>query len=321
MRYRLIPGVLTGLLTLACLTAATAAPGMATTPGPNGQIVFERFDPAIQDDATYIVNADGSHERRLFPGQSSLPRWSPDGSLVAFDSGAGVGCPPCSSTIIMNPDTGSYRVIAPPDPALATDCAIWSPDARRLACDTGSPDGTADGVYTMRTSDGGGLTRVTNAGGMEDIPIDYSPDGRQIVFGRADREDHHCTTRSALYVVNVDGSGLRRITPWGFCDDDGGWSPDGTTIVFGNDGSLFTVHPDGTGLAKIALKTGNQNTAFNAFDVGWSPDGTRIVFSHSTKSGLEGIYTAKPDGTDVQAVTTSPTRDSKVDWGSHPATR
>ena len=318
MRNRLLPRVVTGLVLLASLTACAAATAVARTPGPNGEIVFQRFDPAIQDSASFVVNADGTNLRRLFPGQATGARWSPDGSRVAFESGAGVGCPPCSSTIIMNPDTGAYRVIAAPDPNLGTDCTLWSPDGQRIACEIGSPDTTADGVYTFRTSDGGGFTRVTDAGGMEDVPIDYSPDGTRIVFGRTDPEDHHCTTRSALYVVNVDGSGLRRITPWGFCDDDGGWSPDGRTIVFGKDGSLFSVHPDGTGLAKIALKTGNQNTAFNAFDVGWSPDGTRIAFSHSTKSGLEGVYTAKPDGTDVQMVTTSPTRDEKVDWGPHP---
>jgi Tol biopolymer transport system component len=35
----------------------------------------------------------------------------------------------------------------------------------------------------------------------------------------------------------------------GFCDDDGSWSPDGTEIVFEKPGgSIFVVHPDGTGL-------------------------------------------------------------------------
>ena len=88
-----------------------------------------------------------------------------------------------------------------------------------------------NGIYTIRSSDGGGLTRLTNAAvGMHDTPIDYSPDGRQIVFGR--HTDNGCTDHSANFVVIVDGSGLRRITPWGFCDDDGSWSPDGSLIAF-----------------------------------------------------------------------------------------
>ena len=171
-------------------------------------------------------------------------------------------------------------------------------------------------IYTIRSSDGGGLARITNAGGAAHIPIDYSPDGTQIVFGRVDPNDHSCTKRSALFVVNVDGSGLRRITPWGFCDNDGSWSPDGSTIAFVKpDGSIFVVHLDGTGLAKIPLDPKDS-----AGDVAWSPDGTKIVFILSTPTSPEGIATANADGADVQQVKTSPTFGHQPDWGSHPAT-
>src|SRR5207253_6419876 len=95
--------------------------------------------------------------------------------------------------------------------------------------------------------------------GGVDSPIDYSPNGSQIVFAR--RGPNGCDTKSALYVVNVDGSDLRRITPWGFCDDDGSWSPDGTKIAFEHRGSLFVVHPDGTSLAKIPLATNSRSFA------------------------------------------------------------
>jgi len=200
-----------------------------------------------------------------------------------------------------------------------------SPDATHFACDGENDDNrSVNGLYTVRSSDGGGLTRLTNAGGMADIPIDYSPDGTQIVFGRVDPDNHHCTTRSALYVVNVDGSGLHRITPWGFCDDDGSWSPDGKEIAFAHGPDLFVVHPDGTGLAQIPIAT--HSRVFGG-DVSWSPDGKKITFIVSTPTGApaggphasfqEGIATANADGTDVQQVTTTPTFDHEGDWGSH----
>ena len=50
------------------------------------------------------------------------------------------------------------------------------------------------------------------------------------------------------------GSGLRRITPWGW-GGDGSWSPDGTEIVFEHFGALFIVHPDGSSRSKISLQT------------------------------------------------------------------
>jgi Tol biopolymer transport system component len=325
MRNVLLRATLAIAASAALAVTALAAPAGAKVSGPNGQIAFSRFDQAFQDDATYTMNPDGSNVQPLFPSfASTSPHWSPDGTQVAVISLLGAACPPdCTgSTVIINPDTGAYRVLPPPDlPALSTACSVWSPDATHFAC-AGENDSnpSVNGIYTIRSSDGGGLTRITNAGGAFDIPIDYSPDGKQLVFGRVG-PDNSCTKTSALFVVNVDGTGLHQITPGGWCDDDGSWSPDGTKIAFEHSGSLFTVHPDGTGLAKIPLATSSLN---RAGDVGWSPDGKKIVFLLFTHRGpgtpQEGIATANADGSDVQQVTISPTRDHQPDWGPHPIT-
>jgi Tol biopolymer transport system component len=293
----------------------------AKVPGPNGQIVFARSDPSLDDTVTYAVNPDGTHLRQFFPGASEAPHWSPDGSKVAL-----LACldPPVCRTaaVIVNPDTGSYRGLTMPDPDLFTGCPVWSADGKRLACEGfGETDSTRNGIYTIRTSDGRGLTRVTSNPGGDDLPIDYSPNGKQIVFGRTDPNGPRGTNQ-ALFVVNVNGTGLRRITPWGFFDDDGSWSPDGKRIVFEHFGSLYTVRPDGSDLSKISLQTGSSSTAFTAFDAGWSPDGTKIVFSLRFQTAPnavgEGIAIANVDGSDVQLVTTSPTTDHVADWGPHP---
>jgi Tol biopolymer transport system component len=291
--------------------------------GSNGEIVFAREDPNLGDTVTYIVNPDGSKLQAIFPGQvTGAPHWSPDGSLLAFLTPDDNPCPPCAaSTVILNPDTGSYRVLSPPDPNLASGCSIWSPDAKRFACEVGSDDGSRNGMYTIRTSDGLGLTQVTSIPEGDDIPIDYSPNGKRIVFGRTDPNGPRGRNQ-ALFVVNVNGSGLHRITPWGWSDDDGNWAPDGSKIVFEHFGSLFTVHPDGSGRSKISLKLRGSTTAFTAFDPGWSPDGTKLVFSLNVQGPAgtvqEGIGTANGDGSDVQMITSSPTRDHKADWGPHP---
>jgi len=184
------------------------------------------------------------------------------------------------------------------------------------ACEGGNDsDPTVNGIYTIRSSDGGGLTRLTNAEGARDIPLDYSPNGTQIVFGRFDVPSRPANANSALFLVNIDGTGLRRITPWGFSDDTGSWSPDGTRIAFEHFGSLFVVHPDGTGLERIPLAISYRSFAG---DPVWSPDGTAIVFLLFTRTGQEGIATANTDGSDVQLVTISPTFDHQPDWGPHP---
>jgi Tol biopolymer transport system component len=325
MRTVLLRVILAITASAALAVTALAAPAGAKVSGPNGEIVFSRYDPNLGDTVTYIVNPDGSHLHKLLPvpspGTSENPRWSPDGSKIAL-----LAClnPPICDTaaVIVNPDTGSFYGLTMPDPNIFTPCVVWSADGTRLACEgSGVTDPSLNGIYTIRTSDGRGLTRVTSNPGGDDIPIDYSPNGKQIVFDRTDPNGPPGNNQ-ALFVVNLNGSGLHRITPWGFSDDDGSWSPDGSKILFEHFGSLYTVHPDGTGLSKLSLQTGSSTTARPASDAGWSPDGTKIVFSLSiqgpTGSQLKGIATANADGSDVQMITTSPTRDSKGDWGPHP---
>ena len=307
---------------LAALAALTALPADAKVPGPTGRIAFDRFDPALDDNVTYTANPDGSDVQPLLPGYTSAsPHWSPDGSQIAVTAACTDGEENCAATIV-NPDTGSFRQLKMPDPNLFTACFVWSPDGQRLACEGGNDsDSSVNGVYTIRSSDGGGLTRLTNAGGGWDFPLDYSPDGTKIVFGRFDVPGRPEKANSALFVVPVAGGSARRISPWGFADNQGSWSPDGTKIAFEHFGSLFVVRPDGTGLAKIPLAIDGRS---RAGDFAWSPDGTRIVFLLFTRTGprsfQEGIATANADGSNVRRLTNSPTFDHQADWGPHPLT-
>jgi len=222
----------------------------------------------------------------------------------------------------VDPDTETFREFKWPDPALETHCSFgWSPDGTRLACESfGVTDPSRNGIYTIRASDGRGLRRVTSNPDGDDIPGDYSPDGNRLVFSRID-PSRPAKANVALFVVNVDGSGVRRITPWGlpFFEDPGRWSPDGKTILFDDRMSLFVVHADGSGMAKVPLVT---RSFLRLQNPDWSPDGAKIVVSLFTATapgtGRAGIYTANADGSDLQQVTSSPTFDRGGDWGPHP---
>jgi len=66
-------------------------------------------------------------------------------------------------------------------PGMALFCGVWSPDGARLACEGfGGDDGSLNGVYTLRSSDGGDLQRVTRAA-FDDCPADYSPNGHRLL--------------------------------------------------------------------------------------------------------------------------------------------
>ena len=168
-----------------------------------------------------------------------------------------------------------------------------------------------NGVYTIRAADGKGLTRITKNPGGEDFPLAFSPDGSQLLLSRMDPSRAE-SANQALFVAPVSGGRPHRITPWGYADDVAGWSPDGRTIVFGTNGSLYHVGPDGQGLAEITVEMPDGSSAETAFDVGFAPDGESIVFSLG--SPAPGIYMARLDGTGVERVTTG--EDHHANWAA-----
>jgi Tol biopolymer transport system component len=184
-------------------------------------------------------------------------------------------------------------------------------------------------VFSIRASDGGDPLRLTtypfgtNCNACDE-PTDSSPDGRRFVLLRFRFENgpapNFRAEQVALFVENVDGTGLRQITPYGLAEPheiaSARWSPDGNDIISETThGTLFVVHPDGSGLSMIRLQTGT--TRYFAFEPAWSPDGTKIVFCMSI-NGQEDIYTANADGSDVQQITNTPDFENGPDWGPHP---
>lgn len=325
---RLIALVTVGGMNLLGLVAVTG-PAQAKVSGPTRQIVFTRYDPTIDDNHVYTVNPDGTHEHQLLTDAAGLPYWSPEGSQILLT----ICCPARPATI--NADGTGFKLLQVPGVSSDADmaCRAWSPDSTRLLCQVIRFEGdtSLNGIYTIRSSDGGNLTRLTVSPyppqgefGGGDIPGDYSPDGSQFVFMRAkpgaDPNAHH--QRGALFVENADGTGLHQITPYGLPNSHDNaaesWSPDGSEILFASaHGSLFVVHPDGTGVRAIPLDTGGGFSF--AFTPGWSPDGTRIVFSlFLDRTGQVDIYSALSDGTDLVNVTNTPDFEDFADWGPHP---
>jgi Tol biopolymer transport system component len=95
-----------------------------------------------------------------------------------------------------------------------------------------------------------------------------------------------------LFVVNVNGTGLRQITSIGGWPAD--WSPQRNEIVFSQHAtpdarsSIWVVQADGSGLREVHVQAqpacggafsdpGSQG----CFDPNWSPDGTKVVFSEA----------------------------------------
>ena len=303
-------------LLAAVVVAVTAASAAAKPPGTNGLISFTRFDPALQQDVVYTINPDGSGERQLQVGAES-GQWSPDGTRIALMLD-------CCGERILNADNGSYTALPTfyPDLGLFLGCGVWAPDGERLACEGIGDQPSADGVYTIRSSDGGDVQRVTS-GADDDYPGDYSPNGKRIVFLRSLFDSGPI----GLYTVKPDGSDLRQLTPPGMgtlLDFTGGsWSPQGNEILFsakpaeGQRSAIFVVHADGSGLQQIPIA--GCGTTSGCHEPVWSPDGNKIAFTmFVSQTGLSDLYTTNPDGTGLHQVTHAGLGAGLKDWGTHP---
>jgi Tol biopolymer transport system component len=317
---RAIIGAAVAALTTMCLASA----GEAKAPGSNGRISYSQ---ALPDGGALVLTArpDGTdvHQVPMPYLNEDFGRavWSPNSSkllisnVLRFDPNGDL-LPFRPATV--NPDGSDYNLLTMPWAPFDSYCTTWSPDGTRILCGLG---GDQPGIFSIRASDGADPIRLTSTR-FADQPGDYSPDGLRIVFVRFDdgvapvRED--VDNKTALFVMNADGTGQRQITPFGIpaAHEAAGatWSPDGALLISATrDGRLFTVRPDGSRFSPIRVQLGTGN--YFAFAPVFAPDGTRIVFSAQV-SGAADVYSANPDGSDLRQLTTSPLPDRFPDWGS-----
>jgi TolB protein len=206
----------------------------------------------------------------------------------------------------------------------------YSPDGSRIAVEryNGVPGiaiadanlGSAHSVFPFRDQKG-----VPNVDGLA-----WSPDGKELAF-TADNDNgkrFKPVGGRALFVIGVDGKGLRRLTPWKL--EAGGelaWSPDGTRILFRtitaasddpgpSDGDIYTIDPDGTGLRRLThLRTGVELGSY-------SPDGMEIVFTTTAgattgpASAFPDVFTMNADGSDITPLTRTKNWEGTPDWGT-----
>ncbi|MEJ2679846.1 MAG: Ig-like domain-containing protein, partial [Gemmatimonadota bacterium] len=164
------------------------------------------------------IGRTGGPIRMLVERQPAYsPKWSADGSTLAFVSGGSAGgdhlfVMHADGTGERELDTGASRETAP----------SWSPDGTKLAF-VSRRDGDADIFVVNR--DGTGLLRLTDDTMSDDAPA-WSPDGTRIAF-QSDRFG-----LQDIFLMNPDGTDQTDLT-----NDPGNfqmypdWSPDGTKIL------------------------------------------------------------------------------------------
>ncbi|MBN2306266.1 MAG: PD40 domain-containing protein, partial [Anaerolineae bacterium] len=224
---------------------------------PNGQyIAFDRLIGGAP--IVHRINVDGSDERRLVDvsGQNGWMGWSPDGSQIVFYSTREGS----AKLFVMDADGGNPHRISDIVPGYEPN---WSPDGTQIVFMSHS-FGVGD-IFVLTLADGH-IEQLTDNGSVSDWDPDWSPDGTQIAF-TSDLAGHG---NNDIYVMDADGSNLRRLTFHDADDEFPAWSPDGTQIAFcsqrdGRDWDIFVVQADGSYLQQIT------DTPYDEWGVDWQP--------------------------------------------------
>lgn len=306
-RQRVGTGLLAAALGVAAIVVVVRAFDVAEQNAPAvpgrmvGLILYGDWDANLQRADWFTVRPDGSQPSDLHVS-ATCAVWFPDGTkiLIANDEAVVAGAP--LRPAVIAPDGSNLRPLdATRNPDLNLGCGEVSPDGTRIALEGFGQEGhdELDGIYSVRTSDGGGLARLLKG---PVTPPRYSPDGTRLSFFDT-KEGVSPTGSGALFVMGADGTGQVRITPWGYAFPDHAWSPDGRWIVFQRPyGQTYLVRPDGSDLHRVPLSLPSGTGASNP---SWSPDGTWIVFSLQQPDHA-AIFMARPDGTGLREVTGAP---------------
>ncbi len=181
----------------------------------------------------------------------------------------------------------------------------WSPGGGGLLYTSfirGTPDlwSVALGGKPKRVSTQPGL----NTGGV------YSPDGSKIALTLS--KDGN----SEIYLLNADGSIIKRLTSNSFIDSSPTWSPDGSQIAFVSDryGSpqIWVMSSSGAGQTKLTRK-GNYNQ-----EPAWAPrpinGQSLIAFSARDEKGNYDVFTVNSQTQEIVRLTENRGSNNHPTW-------
>ena len=155
----------------------------------------------------------------------------------------------------------------------------WAPDGRSIGYTSwvsGFPDVVVSHLFEGRMA-----KPVQGDSRRQNFLPAFSPDGRRVAFN-SNRDDN-----SDIYVANVDGTGVLRLTNHPAIDTSPTWSPNGQQIAFTSDRTgtpqIYVVGADGTGLRRLTYESYCDRPT-------WSPPPfNEIAYSSRTSAGGHDI--------------------------------
>ena len=310
------------LLTVSCF----AVPYASEKDANDGFILFtsDRANPSTLGmcpdcEDIYVMSPDGTDPTRLTFGggaagdpaayNSTAADWSDSKKLVAFQSNRVNRVP---QIFLMNAD-GSEQQLLVSLPGGASFPSFSQSGNELCFHSQASPRD----IYIVNVH-GTGLTNLTASFRVPEQPgeppalsgdnirCDWSPKGNAIAFtsnGSGDQD---------IFVVDADGTGLRRLTTAAGNDANPTFSPKGDLIAFesNRDGTpeIYVMKADGSDQKRLTdFSAAPTPSNVSVTKPTWSPSGDRIAFHRRVGAqGVRGhfeVYTINTDGTNATPIT------------------
>ena len=325
---RFLVATAAALAMLPCAPAGTAAQGRGYAPdmyyrlvgvgevavSPGGSHVAFTVTTVIEDENRRHREVwlqpleDGRPAGDAFPvtssnEESSGPRWSPDGSLLAFSSSRGDDPNPVWFLRVRGAGGEAFHIDGVEGPP------VWSPDGTLIAY-VKAPEGNG----TDQTPDGGVEGREGwVAPDAVSRTLDASRfDGRVVTSTRYKRDGRlalqpHYLTRPKRQIMVVESAGgePRQLTRLSFSAGNPVWSRDGQVIFFTGDereddelnsensGDIWAVGAQGGTVRRLTTNPGTESAP------AVSPDGRRVAFLSTPARGSQTdllVAEIGPDG-------------------------
>ncbi|HXY08330.1 MAG TPA: S9 family peptidase [Terriglobales bacterium] len=248
---------------------------------------------------------------------AGAPLWSNDSRWIAFRGEDGDK----QGLVMVHPDGSAATFLATlagsnsPLPGMGKPAA-WSPDGKQIAFVSATPGEDAAQAggdpmvitrYLYKPDLGEGMTRFNDnqrlhifvsdiaskqvrqltQGNFDEHSIDWSPDGKQLVFVSNREPNQDEFFNYDLFTLRLADNSIRRLTATESCEYNPLWSPDGKSIVYRGtrrgltdrettmeDTHVWVMNTDGSNRREIGSVIDNRQGAPQ-----WAPDGSAVYFT------------------------------------------